>query len=61
MHRLPANQKRRPHRERWQQYEKPRPGHQLQLDVKFLERIPLAPASAYISSPPLTTARVFAR
>jgi len=40
MHRLPANQKHRPHRERWQRYEKPRPGHRLQLDVKFLERIP---------------------
>lgn len=24
---------------RWQRYEKPQPGHRLQLDVKFLERI----------------------
>jgi len=40
MNRLPANQKHRPHRQRWQRYEKPRPGHRLQLDVKFLERIP---------------------
>ena len=40
MNRLPANQKHRPHRERWQRYEKPQPGHRLQLDVKFLERIP---------------------
>jgi len=40
MHRLPANQKHRPHRERWQRYEKPQPGYRLQLDVKFLERIP---------------------
>ncbi len=40
MNRLPANQKyRRPH-QRWQRYEKPQPGHRLQLDVKFLERIP---------------------
>ena len=38
--RLPANQKHRPHRQRWQRYEKPQPGHRLQLDVKFLERIP---------------------
>src|SRR4051812_4247555 len=38
--RLPANQKHRPHQERWQRYEKARPGHRLQLDVKFLERIP---------------------
>jgi transposase InsO family protein len=40
MQRLPANQKHRPHCERWQRYEKPQPGHRLQLDVKFLERIP---------------------
>jgi transposase len=38
--RLPANQKLRPHKERWQRYEKPQPGHRLQVDVKFLERIP---------------------
>jgi len=38
--RLPANQKHRPHGKRWQRYEKPQPGHRLQLDVKFLERIP---------------------
>ena len=40
MNRLPANQKHRPHGKRWQRYEKPRPGHRLQLDVKFLQRIP---------------------
>jgi transposase len=40
MRRLPANQKHRPHRLRWQRYEKPQPSHRLQLDVKFLERIP---------------------
>ncbi len=40
MSRLPANQKHRPHKERWQRYEKPQPGHRLQMDVKFLERIP---------------------
>jgi transposase InsO family protein len=39
MNRLPANQKHRPHGQRWQRYEKPQPGHRLQLDVKFLERI----------------------
>ena len=38
--RLPANQKYRAHRRRWQRYEKPQPGHRLQVDVKFLERIP---------------------
>jgi transposase InsO family protein len=40
MNRLPANQKYRPHKQRWQRYEKPQPGHRLQMDVKFLERIP---------------------
>jgi transposase InsO family protein len=40
MNRLPANQKHRPHKQRWQRYEKPQPGHRLQVDVKFLERIP---------------------
>jgi transposase len=40
MPRLPANQKHQPHGRRWQRYEKPQPGHRLQLDVKFLERIP---------------------
>jgi transposase len=40
MGRLPANQKYRPHKKRWKRYEKAQPGHRLQLDVKFLERIP---------------------
>ena len=40
MSRLPANQKHRPHTKRWKRYEKPQPGHRLQMDVKFLERIP---------------------
>ena len=40
LNRLPANQKHRAHATRWKRYEKPQPGHRLQLDVKFLERIP---------------------
>jgi len=40
MNRLPANQKYREHTKRWKRYEKPKPGHRLQMDVKFLERIP---------------------
>jgi transposase InsO family protein len=40
MPRLPANQKHHAHGKRWQRYEKPQPGHRLQVDVKFLERIP---------------------
>ena len=37
--RLPRNQKHRPHAKRWQRYEKPPPGHRLQVDVTVLERI----------------------
>jgi hypothetical protein len=40
MNRLPANQKYRRHAHRWTRYEKAQPGHRLQVDVKFLERIP---------------------
>jgi transposase InsO family protein len=40
MGRLPANQKHRRHEKRWKRYEKQQPGHRLQVDVKFLERIP---------------------
>lgn len=40
INRLPTNQKHRPHRQRWKRYEKRQPGHRLQVDVKFLERIP---------------------
>jgi len=40
LNRLPANQKHQPHRKRWQRYEKPQPGHRIQVDVKFLERLP---------------------
>jgi hypothetical protein len=40
MARLPANQKHRQHTKRWKRYEKQQPGHRLQMEVKFLERIP---------------------
>jgi transposase InsO family protein len=40
MHRLPESQKYRQHKKRWKRYEKKQPGHRLQMDVKFLERIP---------------------
>ena len=49
VNRLPGSRKLR-HKAQWQRYEKPQPGHRLQLDVKFLERIP-APGSASSSSP----------
>ena len=36
---LPANRKRKLAGRQWRRYEKPQPGHRLQLDAKFLERI----------------------
>lgn len=40
MNRLPANQRYQPHYKRYKHYQKPRPGHHLQVDVKFLQPIP---------------------
>ena len=40
MSRLPSSQKHRRHKLRWKRYEKQQPGQRLQVDVKFLERIP---------------------
>src|SRR5262249_29259060 len=40
MSKLPASQKYQHHTKRWKRYEKQQPGHRLQMDVKFLERIP---------------------
>jgi transposase len=40
MNRLPGTRQQHPPGKRWQRYEKPVPGHRLQVDVKFLERIP---------------------
>jgi transposase len=34
--RLPASQRDVRYRERWKRYEKPEPGHQVQIDVKFI-------------------------
>jgi transposase len=59
MNRLPANQKHRPHKQRWKHYEKAQPGHRLQLDVKFLERIP-GTRKRLFHSPRSTIARAFA-
>ena len=38
--RLPSSQKYQRQTHRWKRYEKQQPGHRLQVDVKFLERIP---------------------
>ena len=37
MNRLPASQRHKRYEKRWQRYEKPLPGHQVQIDVKFIE------------------------
>jgi transposase InsO family protein len=36
MNRLPASQRYRCHVDRWKRYEKPQPGHRVQIDVKFV-------------------------
>ena len=35
--RLPSSQRYQRHSTRWKRYEKPEPGHQVQIDVKFIE------------------------
>ncbi len=40
MNRLPTSMRYRRRHDRYQQYEKPLPGHQLQIGVKFLEPLP---------------------
>src|SRR5687768_13121894 len=47
MNRLPANQRHKTHDRRWKRYEKPLPGHQVQIDVKFIDPIPGARAKRY--------------
>ena len=40
MNRLPASQRYKTHKERWKRYEKQRPGHRVQVDVKFIAPLP---------------------
>jgi transposase InsO family protein len=40
--RLPASQRYKRHDRRWKRYEKQRPGHHVQIDVKFVEPLPAA-------------------
>ena len=39
LNRLPASQRYKRHDKRWTRYEKQLPGHRVQIDVKFIERI----------------------
>ena len=43
MNRLPSSQRHKPHAKRWRRYEKPQPGHRVQIDVKFIA--PLSPST----------------
>ncbi len=40
LNRLPASQRYKRHKQRWKRYEKPLPGHRVQVDVKFIEPLP---------------------
>jgi transposase InsO family protein len=40
LNRLPASQRHKRHDKRWKRYEKPLPGHRVQIDVKFIEPLP---------------------
>lgn len=39
MNRLPSSQRYKRHGQRWKRYEKPQPGHRVQVDVKFITPI----------------------
>lgn len=39
LNRLPSSQRHKSHQQRWKRYEKPQPGHQVQVDVKFITPI----------------------
>jgi transposase InsO family protein len=40
LNRLPTSQRYKRHTDRWKRYEKPLPGHRVQVDVKFIEPLP---------------------
>ena len=54
-----TNHKYRRDAHRWTRYEKAQPGHRLQVDVKFLERI-AGTRRRFYQSPPSTMAPAFA-
>jgi transposase InsO family protein len=39
LNRLPSSQRYKRHQQRWKRYEKPQPGHRVQIDVKFVAPI----------------------
>lgn len=46
MGRLPSSQRYKRHDRRWTRYEKQRPGHHVQIDVKFVEPLPTKAATS---------------
>jgi transposase InsO family protein len=46
LNRLPASQRYKRHDRRWKRYEKPLPGHRVQIDVKFVQPLPGAAGGA---------------
>jgi transposase InsO family protein len=46
LNRLPASQRHKQHDRRWRRYEKPLPGHRVQIDVKFIQPLPGAAAAS---------------
>jgi hypothetical protein len=56
MNRLPSSQRYRRHVDRWKRYEKPQPGHRVQVDVKFIAPLKGSPPSGgltlHIDQPP---------
>ena len=55
LNRLPASQKHKTYQKRWKRYEKPKPGHAVQVDVKFITPVGQL-GNGSTSSPPSTTA-----
>ena len=47
LNRLPASQRHKRHDRRWKRYEKPLPGHRVQLDVKFIQPLSAAGKQKY--------------
>ena len=59
MNRLPSSQRYKRHRDRWKRYEKPQPGHRVQIDVKFIAPLKGSRKGATTSSLRSTTAHDF--
>jgi hypothetical protein len=55
LNRLPTSQRYKRHDRRWKRYEKPLPGHRVQLDVRFIAPLPGAPRPGSPTSSPRST------